>query len=72
MPTNMPAAEFYWREAERLYSMTEAEMFADVRDGLLDMAHRYERLADESELLAQQKYAPSRIIRKDAIDFTRV
>lgn len=58
MPTNLHAAEFFWREAERLYSMAEAEMFADVRDDLLDMARRYERLADRRERVAHYRHSP--------------
>ena len=66
MPTNIHPAEFFWREAERLYSMAEAEMFADVRDDLLDMARRYERLADRRERVVQ--YRQSAIDQKATND----
>lgn len=59
MPTNMHAAEFYRREADRLYTMSAAETFADIRAGLLDMAQRYERLATQRERLADPKRGPS-------------
>ncbi len=70
MPTNMHAAEFYWREAERLYSMAEAEMFGDVRDDLLDMARRYERLAGQRERLS--KVGRSLIGQKATNDATAI
>ncbi len=66
MPTNMHAAEFYRREAERLSSMAEAEMFSDVRDELIEMARRYRRLADQRERLAGRRYAPCGVGQKAA------
>lgn len=69
MPTNMHAAEFYRREADRLYTMSEAEMFADIRAGLLDMAQRYQRLAAQRERLADPKRGPSgRVAQKASQD----
>lgn len=48
MPSNLEPAEFYRREADRLRSMADSHLFDDVREGLLNVAHHYDVLAEQS------------------------
>jgi hypothetical protein len=58
MPANQEAAEFYRREADRLRSMADSPTFYDVRPGLLDMAERYESMAEQAALMQAHTFAP--------------
>jgi hypothetical protein len=51
MPANQEPAEFYRREADRLRTMADSAIFLDVRSGLLDMAERYEAMAEQSAIM---------------------
>jgi hypothetical protein len=51
MPANQEPAEFYRREADRLRSMADSPIFYDVRSGLLDMAERYDGMAEQAALM---------------------
>jgi hypothetical protein len=48
MPSNLSPAEFYRREADRLTTMAESSMFADVAGELLSIARHYDRLTREA------------------------
>lgn len=56
MPSHLQPAEFYRREAERLRSMADTHMFADVRDGLIKVAQQYEVLADQADGLHRHTF----------------
>ena len=56
MPANLEPAEFYRREADRLTSMAESFIFADVRDELLRIANQYEHLAAQAEGILRRAY----------------
>lgn len=56
MPTNLSAAEFYRREADRLRNMAGSPAFHDVREGLLRMADEYDVLAAQRAGLTRHSF----------------
>ena len=56
MPSNLEAAEFYRREADRLRSMAESGLFDDVRANLLKVARQYELMAVQAAGLRNHRY----------------
>jgi len=60
MPANQDPAEFYRREADRLRSMAESPIFYDVRPGLLDMAERYDSMAEQATRMRAQPFGRDR------------
>lgn len=48
MASNLHPAEIYRREADRLRTMANSDIYGAVRDGLLAIANQYEVLADQS------------------------
>jgi hypothetical protein len=48
MALNLHPAEIYRREADRLRTMANSDIYGAVRDGLLAIANQYEVLADQS------------------------
>lgn len=56
MPSNLNPGTFYRREAERLRSMAESDIFADVRNGLITVARQYEVMADQAEGLHRHTF----------------
>jgi hypothetical protein len=56
MYSNMTAAEVYRREAERLQSMADAMTYGHVRDGFLEMARRYDVMAEQAENITSHKF----------------
>jgi hypothetical protein len=51
MPVNITNSEFYRREAERLRTMAQSDLFKDVAAELVRVAADYERLAQQARSL---------------------
>lgn len=56
MYSNMSAAEVYRREADRLRSMADASTYGHVRDGFLEVARRYDLMAEQAESLTHHEF----------------
>lgn len=55
-PSNLEPGVIYRREAARLRSMANSDTFRYVRDGLLDVAQRYDVMAGEAEGLRHHTF----------------